>query len=106
MQIDLLFFEDCPSWRQAMENLMAALELEGLQADIHLVEVNDNTASASLKFLGSPSFQVNGADLWPEERLSYTLSCRVYPTPGGLLGAPSVDMLRQKLRNLVLSESE
>ena len=100
MQIDLLFFDDCPSWQSGLENMMAALEAEGLDAKIRMVNVTNEDEAAHLKFLGSPSFQVNGMDLWNEERESYNLSCRVYPTPQGMKGAPTIEMLREKLRTL------
>jgi hypothetical protein len=77
--------------------MKTALKAEGMEADIHPVQVGDNAEAARLQFLGSPSFRVDGMDLWPEERKRYNLSCRVYPTPQGLRGAPTVDMLREKL---------
>ena len=97
MQIDLLYFDGCPSWQGGLENLKAALEAERLQADIRLVNVADDVQSAHLKFLGSPSFCVEGVDLYPEERESYSLSCRIYITPQGAKGTPTVEMLREKL---------
>lgn len=100
MQIDLLYFDGCASWKGALENLRAALAAEGLQADIHLVKVTDADEAQRLKFLGSPSFRVGGVDLWPEQRQQYALSCRVYPTPEGLRGIPSQDMLREQLRRV------
>lgn len=98
MQIDLLYFDGCPSWKRALENLRAALLAEALEADIHLVRVDDDDEANRRKFLGSPSFQVNGVDLWYEERQQYDLSCRVYATPQSLRGTPSQEMLREKLR--------
>jgi hypothetical protein len=98
MEIDLLHFDGCPSWQRGLENLKTALKDEGMVADIHLVQVQDNTEAARLKFLGSPSFRLNGMDLWPEKRKRYDLSCRVYTTPQGLGGVPTVEMLREKLR--------
>jgi hypothetical protein len=98
MQIDLFYFDGCPSWQEALENLKAALEAEGMQAEIRLVNVKDNDEAARLKFLGSPSFRVNGVDWWPEVRVRYNLSCRVYQTLQGMRGAPTVEMFRQQLR--------
>jgi hypothetical protein len=100
MQIELLYFDGCPSWEGALENLKAALQAEGLQAEIHLVKVESDEEAARLKFLGSPSFRVDGVDWWPEERKRYNLSCRVYATPQGMRGAPTVEMLREKLRSM------
>jgi hypothetical protein len=98
MQIDLLYFENCPSWQGALENLMAAIEAELVDAEIYMVKVETGQEAARLMFLGSPSFQVNGLDWWPEQRERYNLSCHIYPTPQGMLGTPTIEMLREKLR--------
>jgi hypothetical protein len=95
--IQLLYFDDCPSWESGLENIRAALQIEGIDASVVLVRVEDNDAADRLKFLGSPSFQINGQDLWPEDRDIYSLSCRIYSTPDGMNGYPTVEMLRKKL---------
>jgi hypothetical protein len=100
MQIDVLYFEDCPSWQGGLENLKAALAAEALAADIRLVQVRDDAEAARLHFLGSPSFRVNGLELWDESRGDYSLSCRLYATPQGMKGAPTVEMVREKLRSM------
>jgi hypothetical protein len=98
MKIELLYFDGCPGWQEALKNLKAALAVESPEAEIHLVKVEDNARAASLKFLGSPSFRINGQELWPEERQRYNLSCRVYLTSKGLKSSPTVEMLRERLR--------
>ena len=100
MLIDLLYFDGCPSWEGGLENLKTALKAEGLEANITLIEVEEDEKAERLKFLGSPSFHLNGIDLWPEERKLYNLSCRVYTTPQGMKGWPTVEMLREKLHTL------
>ncbi len=45
MKIELLYFDGCFSWEEGLENLKAALSLEGLQADLELVQVEDNAAA-------------------------------------------------------------
>ena len=99
MKIQLLYFDGCPSWETALQNLETACALEGLPAEIELVEVRDDDA-ADRRFLGSPSIVVNGQDLWPETRKAYYLSCRMYRTPEGMRGWPTVEMLRERLRAL------
>ncbi|MCL4561687.1 MAG: thioredoxin family protein [Chloroflexi bacterium] len=98
MKIDVLYFEDCPSWKTACANLEVAAQLEGVQLAVDLIEVKTDQEASKLKFLGSPSFQLNGQDLWPENRETYSLSCRVYKTPEGLKGWPTIEMFRQKLQ--------
>jgi hypothetical protein len=98
MLIEFLYFDGCPSWGDGVNNLEAALKTEGLEAEIRLVKVEKDKDAACLKFLGSPSYRVNSADLWPEVRQQYSLSCRLYHTPEGMRGAPTVDMLREQLK--------
>ena len=98
MEIELFYFDGCPHWQDGLENLKTALAVEGLNASVQLVMVADNEDAARLKFLGSPSFRMDGDEWWPEERKRYNLSCRVYQSPLGLRGAPTVEMLREKLR--------
>ena len=98
MKIQLLYFENCPSWRIGMENLKTALQKEQLDHSVELIMVKDDSDAARLKFLGSPSFRVNNQDLWPDERDTYSLSCRVYITPEGMKGWPSMEMLRERLK--------
>lgn len=97
IEIEVLYFNGCPSWKTGLTNLETALEKQGEPYDIRLVAVEDPDLAQKERFLGSPSFRVNGADLWPEERGQYALSCRVYQTPLGLRGYPTVEMLAEKL---------
>ena len=98
MIIDLLYFDGCPSWEDALKNMKAALKAEKLQAEIHLLKVENNTEATRLKFQGSPSFSLDGVDLWPEDRMRKNLSCRIYTIAQGLTGTPTVEMLREQLR--------
>lgn len=97
MEITLLYFDGCPSWHNALANIQTVIKEEGLELSVKLVEVKSEQEAAGAKFLGSPSFQFNGQDLWPEKRPSYSMNCRIYRTTEGLKGWPTVEMLRQKL---------
>ena len=48
-------------------------------------------------FHGSPSILVDGVDVFAEPGAGVGLSCRIYRTPEGLAGAPTLDQLRAKL---------
>lgn len=101
MKIELLYFDGCPSWQSGLQNLHSALEANGLDISVELVQVVDNDDAARKKFLGSPSFRVNGVELWNEERDTYSMSCRVYATPEGMKGSPTVSMLREAIRQAI-----
>lgn len=52
-----------------------------------------------LRFPGSPTIRLGGQDLFPvPEQGDWRLGCRVYTTPEGLKGSPTVSMLREALR--------
>jgi hypothetical protein len=97
MEIRLLYFDGCPSWKNALKNLQVAFKEECMDISIRLVNVKSDKEAAAKKFLGSPSFQIKGEDFWPEDQPSYSMNCRIYATPEGLKGWPTVEMLRQKL---------
>ena len=98
MEIDLLYYDGCPSWQEGLENLKNALLVEEMEPEIKMIKVENNHQALSLRFLGSPSFRLNGEDLWSEIRTSYNLSCRVYVNEDGFRRVPTVEMLRMKLR--------
>lgn len=100
MDIKLLYFDDCPSWQVALDNLKQALLVEQISDPVILVKIEDNERAQQEKFLGSPSIWVNGQDLWMEERENYSMSCRVYATPDGVKGFPTVEMLRSRIQPL------
>ncbi len=97
MNVELLYFNGCPSWEAGLKNLQEALRAGQINAEIQLILIESDDEARTEKFLGSPSFRINGQDLWPEERESYHLGCRVYATENGLRGAPTVSMLRSKI---------
>lgn len=97
MDIELLYFDGCPSWQTALENLRTVLALEGLDWSVNLVKVENDSQASRLKFLGSPSIRFQGMDLWPEQREEYSMSCRLYHTPDGIQGWPTVSMLREAI---------
>lgn len=92
----MLYFDDCPNWRLADQGLAA---ITAGWADVkvtrHLVETQEE--AERMGFRGSPSILVDGVDLFPEPGAGAGLSCRVYRTPAGLSGAPTLEQLRTAL---------
>jgi len=100
-EIELLYFDGCPSWQEALENLRQVIETETLPYQVRLIEITTPQQAQEERFLGSPSFRLNGMDLWPETRTRYNMSCRVYQTNQGMRGSPSVEMLRERIREML-----
>ena len=96
MDITLLYFDDCPNWRVAEERLAAiAAERADLKVTRHLVDTLEEAERVG--FHGSPSILVDGVDVFAEPGAGVGLSCRVYRTPDGLAGAPTLEQLRAAL---------
>lgn len=100
MEINLLYFEGCPSWQNALASLQNIIDDENMDFHVNLVEVKSDKDAITNRFLGSPSFQVNGQDFWLEDRDNYSKCCRIYNTPKGLKGWPTDSMLRHRLHEL------
>ena len=103
MHFELLYFDGCPSWHQTLENLRQALQAEGVDLEVSLVEVEGPGHAQALRFEGSPSIRVSGRDLFPEQPGPYGMTCRVYQTEHGIMGWPTVGMICERLRQLRLS---
>jgi hypothetical protein len=89
----LLFFDDCPSWQQAQENLVAAARRLGADLHLHLEQVETLEDAERLGFTGSPTVLIDGSDPFAPAGAGPALACRIYATPTGLAGAPTVDQL-------------
>ena len=95
MIIELLYFEGCPHHRPTIELVRDVMEELAVVADVREVEVRNHDDAVRLKFIGSPSIRVDGADVEPgtDEGESYALSCRMYAGSG----VPPRDLVRAAL---------
>jgi hypothetical protein len=96
MQIEVLYFEDCPNHLPTVERINAVLREEGCSADVREVLVPDVSTAERVKFLGSPSVRVNGIDIEPaaKDRVEFGLMCRRYAG-----GVPSHELIRAAVRS-------
>jgi hypothetical protein len=101
MKIEILHFDNCPTYRATENTLRHMLAEEGIEADIELVAVNSDEETRRLRFPGSPTVRVDGCDLFPTpECEDWRLVCQVYATPEGLIGSPTAQMLKVALPKL------
>lgn len=93
MNIDLLYFDDCPNWKVADERLASiAAEQPDVTVTHHLVESAEEAERWG--FHGSPSILLDGVDVFAGADAGVGLSCRVYQTVEGPAGVPTVEQLR------------
>ncbi|MBI3952195.1 MAG: DUF2703 domain-containing protein [Acidobacteria bacterium] len=99
MKIELLYFDGCPSYQQALQNLKEVLVEEGLDVAVELVPVSSPEEAKARRFLGSPTIQIDGVDLEGPEAVGSGIGfgCRVYAHDGHLSGWPSKEHIRAAL---------
>jgi hypothetical protein len=97
--IELLWWEGCPSTETALTELRAALDDVGLnEAEIRTREIQTDDEAAELRFAGSPTILIDGRDLVDAGGQPIGLSCRVYRTRDGRISpTPDPDDLREAL---------
>lgn len=96
MDIALLYFDNCPNWKITDERLATiTAQRPDITVTRHLVESTED--AERLGFHGSPSILVDGVDAFADADTPVGLSCRVYQTPDGPAGAPTVEQLQNAL---------
>lgn len=103
MKVELYYFDDCPSYLKAAENVREALRLEALPEDMVLVPVLSDADAQTKRFIGSPTVRINGVDIeGPEaEDKGYGFGCRIYADNGSTAGWPSIEKVRRALQGAI-----
>jgi hypothetical protein len=96
MKVEFLYFKSCPSHKQALENLKAALRESHTNADLVLINVDSEQKAQKVDFQGSPSIRINGKDLEGRNEGS-NYSCRLYRINGKPTTVPSKEYILEKL---------
>jgi hypothetical protein len=105
IDVELLFFDGCPTWEHALDLVRAVVAELHLQTTttIRLVKVEDDQQAQRLQFPGSPTVRVNGRDVEPApaEGREHGMQCRVYRMADGRLrGFPPRELVRASLLEL------
>ena len=91
----MLYFDGCPHWRTAADRLAA------LQAEVGFELTNQRVATPEeaelVGFRGSPTILVDGVDPFAPDDAPFAFACRVYSTPEGSAGSPTIEQLRKVL---------
>lgn len=95
MRIELQYFEGCPHWKLAEGRLRPLADARGIEIDHRLVTTPEEAESA--RFRGSPTILIDGRDPFASGDEPFGLSCRMYRTPHGPAGSPTVAQLEEAL---------
>jgi hypothetical protein len=100
MTVELLWWDGCPSYQDALDQLNRILREEGVDSNVELVEVTSDEQARRERFFGSPTIRIDGEDVSPPgDGEPYSLTCRVYRTRGGQISAiPDAEDLRNAVR--------
>lgn len=90
-RLQLLYFPDCPHWRLAEQRLGEVAARLGLSIEHQLVTTEEEAERVS--FRGSPTILIDGVDPFAEGDQAIGLSCRIYLTPDGYAGSPTLEQI-------------
>ncbi len=99
MRIEVLHIDACPHSAEAAVRVGMALAALGYgRPAVHLRLLESSEDATGTEFAGSPTITVDGADIFPAGTRSSELACRIYRTPGGFAGLPTVDQITEALK--------
>ena len=92
MEIMLQYFDGCPNWEVLDHRIAEALHGR-TDASIIRQRVETTEEAIRLGFHGSPTILIDGIDPFAEPSAPVGLACRVFRTPNGLAGSPTLEQL-------------
>ncbi|ATD71095.1 MULTISPECIES: hypothetical protein [Gordonia] len=102
MDIELLYFDGCPNWQIARDQIAEALAATGNAGTPIVLRAIDTQDEAEREaFPGSPTIRIDRVDAFGPTT-GVGLTCRVYHTANGPAGAPTVPDLVEALRQAEL----
>ena len=101
MILSVLVVQGCPNADEALANArIAASTVDGVTVQQSIVTSEEQAHAA--RFAGSPSFQLDGTDLFPGAGVG--LSCRLYRSHATVTGCPSADEVAEALSRALLGD--
>jgi len=102
VNIEFLYFENCPGHEVTWRLLNEVINESGLQIEVKEIELKSPDEVETHRFLGSPSIRINEEDLEGEvyeREVGYGWRCRFYEDsePGEVKAVPGRDLIRRKL---------
>lgn len=82
------------------ETVREAVDATGVSAEIETIEIHSYEDAKAVRFMGSPTFRVNGIDVeyGPMEPPEYTTGSRLYNSADGWVSHPSA----RRIANAIL----
>jgi peroxiredoxin len=98
-EIELLYWDGCPSHPEALELLESVLAARGIEAPVVLQRVETEDEAVDRRFPGSPTIRIDGRDVDPAGAGGRpSLTCRIYRRPNGTVSpVPSKEQIEMAL---------
>jgi hypothetical protein len=96
--VEILYFAGCPAYRRTRERVLNVVRDLRLPWQLKMVLVRHERDARDLRFHGSPTVRVDGADIdpaWLSKSAGPGLYCRPYRWKNGEFDAPPEEMLRE-----------
>lgn len=100
INIQILYFPDCPIYKE-LENLVKETVQElGIDVNLELVNIQTKEDAEKYHFTGSPGLRINGEDIDPLTKDAPVVlkSCKIYRTEEGMKMIPTKKMIQEVLR--------
>lgn len=94
--VEILHVPGCANFELARRRVHEAADRIGVDIEIRERVVSDETVTAAMGMAGSPTILIDGRDV-EQGHGGAPISCRLYHTPSGIEGAPSVDTIASAL---------
>jgi hypothetical protein len=100
VEVELFWWEGCPSTEEALATLRDVLAAEGLDPEaVRLREVRSDEDAARVGFVGSPTIRIDGVEVAPSEDEPAGLNCRIYRLRDGRVSpTPDPEDIREVIR--------
>ncbi len=103
LTIDVLYFDNCPHYKEAEKALREVLDEEHVDAEVQMMSVSESGQAAPWHFIGSPTIIINGEDLEANvnRETPYQGHCRMYMYKNELYEYPPKEMVRKGLKRFM-----
>lgn len=103
VEVSILFIKGCPGCIYIAKYVKDIIADEAIDAEINLIQIDNNEDARQLHFIGSPTVRVNGMDV--ETGFSHTkdygIRSRTYNVEGNPSGHPSKSMIRSAIKKAI-----
>ena len=98
-EIELLYWEGCPSHPEALELLESVLAARGIETSVAVERIETHDEAVARRFPGSPTIRIGGRDVDPAGAAARpALTCRIYRRPDGTVSpVPSKEQIEMAL---------